>query len=150
MSLRDILQDDWKQALKSGNKIEASTISMVKAAILIKDKLDGKKVEDDLEIIQIISKEVKQRKESVLEFEKGNRHDLVDSANEEIKVLMKYLPTQLSESEIKELIKTTAIEIGASTIKDMGKLKQAITPLTAGKADAKLVSKIAREYLEKE
>ena len=91
MSLKERLQEDWKQALKSGDKFRASTITMAKAAVLQVEKSDGSKLDDE-QVIQILAKEVKMRRDSLLEFEKGNRQDLVDQNNAEIEILLSYLP----------------------------------------------------------
>ncbi|MGL4847711.1 MAG: GatB/YqeY domain-containing protein [Clostridium sp.] len=140
------LQDDWKNALKAKEKFKANVLSTAKAAILLVEKTDGTVV-DDAKAIEILAREVKQRRESVLEFEKGNRQDLVDSTNEEIKILLNYLPQQLSETEILQIVKDSADEAGANCIKDMGKLMALVRPKTLGKADGKLVSQIVKDYL---
>ena len=83
----------------------------------------------------------------MLEFEKGNRQDLVDQSKAEIEILLNYLPQQLSEGEIRQIIEESAIEAGASSIKDMGKVMAIVRPKTLGRADGKLVSQIVKEYL---
>ena len=140
------LQNDWKNALKAKEKFKANVLSSAKAAILLVEKTD-KIVIDDAKAIEILAKEVKQRREAVLEFEKGNRQDLVDSTNEEIKILLDYLPQQLSEQEILQIVKDSAEEAGANCIKDMGKVMALVRPKTLGKADGKLVSQIVKDYL---
>ena len=147
-TIKEKLQEDWKAALKAKDKFRANTISTAKSAILLVEKTDNVKLEDD-EVINILAKEVKQRRESMLEFEKGNRQDLVDECNAELKILMEYLPQQLSEEEIKQIVKDSADEMGASSIKDMGKVMSAIRPKIVGRADGKLVSQIVKEYLNK-
>lgn len=147
-TIKEKLQEDWKAALKAKDKFRANTISTAKSAILLVEKTDNIKLEDD-EVINILAKEVKQRRESMLEFEKGNRQDLVDECNAELKILMEYLPQQLSEEEIKQIVKDSADEMGASSIKDMGKVMSAIRPKIVGRADGKLVSQIVKEYLNK-
>lgn len=146
MPIKEKLQEDWKQALKAGEKSKATTISMAKSAILLVEKTDGVKLEDD-QIIEILAREIKQRKEAMLEFEKGKRQDLVDKSKAEIEILQGYLPQQLSENEILEIIKKVASEIGASSIKDMGKVMSSIKPAVVGRADGKLVSSMVKEYL---
>lgn len=148
MSLKERLQEDWKQALKSKDKIKAGTISMARAAILLVEKTDGKQIDDE-QVIEILAKEVKQRREAILEFKKGNRQDLVDDTENEIKILLSYLPQQLNEEEISEIVHKAVNEIGANSIKDMGKVMAAIMPKTKGKADGKLVSQIVKQYLNK-
>jgi hypothetical protein len=146
MSLKERLQEDWKNALKSGDKFKANTISMAKAAVLLVEKTDGKKLDDE-KIIDIIAKEVKERRESILEFEKGKRQDLVEKAKSEIDILLEYLPQQLSKEEISEIIRNAVNEVGAKSIKDMKKVMAIVMPKTRGRADGKLVSQIVKEHL---
>ncbi|MFW2491393.1 GatB/YqeY domain-containing protein [Clostridium chromiireducens] len=145
-TIKDKLQDDWKAALKTKDKFTANVISTAKSAILFVEKTDNRKLEDD-EVISILAKEIKQRREAVLEFEKGNRQDLVDQHKAEIEILLRYLPQQLGEEEIKQIVKESAEEVGANSIKDMGKVMSAVKPKVVGKADGKLVSQIVKEYL---
>ena len=154
-TVKERLQEDWKTALKAKDKFKANVISTAKSAILLVEKTDGITADDAL-AIEILAKEVKQRREAMLEFEKGNRQDLVDQSKAEIEILLNYLPQQLSEEEIKDIIKQgeirqiieeSAIEAGASSIKDMGKVMSIVRPKTLGRADGKLVSQIVKEYL---
>ena len=147
-AIKDRLQEDWKTALKAKDRFTTSVISTAKAALLLVEKTDNRKLEED-EVISILAKEVKQRRESILEFEKGNRQDLVDQCKAEIEILLKYLPQQLSEEEVKQIVKESAQELGANSIKDMGKVMSAVRPKVLGKADGKLVSQIVKEYLNK-
>jgi len=147
-AIKDRLQEDWKTALKAKDRFTTSVISTARAAILLVEKTDNRKLEED-EVISILAKEVKQRRESMLEFEKGNRQDLVDECEAEIKILLEYLPQQLGEEEIKQIVKESAEEVGANSIKDMGKVMSAVRPKVLGKADGKLVSQIVKEYLNK-
>lgn len=146
MSLKEKLQQDWKEALKSGDKFRANIISMARAAVLQVEKTGSEKL-DDSKVIEVLSKEVKQRREALVEFEKGNRQDLVDKANNEIKILMNYLPQQLTEDEIKSIISDAVKEIGANSMKDMGKVMKSVNPKTKGRADGSLVSKLVKEFL---
>jgi uncharacterized protein YqeY len=148
MSLKERLQEDWKQALKSKEKLKTETISMARAAVLLVEKTDRSKLDDE-QVIEVLAREVKQRREAILEFEKGNRQDLVDKANEEIEILLGYLPQQLSEEEISEIVRQAVDEVGANSMNDMGKVMTFIMPKTKGKADGKLVSQIVKQYLNK-
>lgn len=148
MPLKERLQEDWKQALKAKEKLTADTISMAKAAILQVEKNGSGQLDDDA-IIDILAREVKQRRESIVEFEKGNRQDLVDKANAEIQILLSYLPQQLSEDEIYEIVRVTAYDVGANSMKDMGKVMSAVIERVKGRADGKLVSSIVKEHLNK-
>lgn len=145
-TVKERLQEDWKTALKAKDKLKANVISTAKSAILLVEKTDGITADDAL-AIEILAKEVKQRREAMLEFEKGNRQDLVDQSKAEIEILLNYLPQQLSEGEIRQIIEESAIEAGASSIKDMGKVMSIVRPKTLGRADGKLVSQIVKEYL---
>ena len=146
MSLKERLQEDWKLALKSKESFKAGVISMTRAAILKSEKTDGKVLDDD-QVIAVLSKEIKQRKESIVEFEKGNRPDLVDQTKKEIEILLDYLPQQLTEDEIHEIVREVVIEVGANSIKDMGKVMTAVQPRVSGRADGKIVSQIVKEQL---
>ncbi|MBA5849875.1 GatB/YqeY domain-containing protein [Clostridium sp. cel8] len=148
MSLKKRLQEDWKNALKAKDKFKANTISMARAAVLLVEKTDGKELDDE-QVIGIIAKEVKQRREAILEFKKGNRQDLVDSAENEIKILLNYLPQQLSREEITEIVHQAVENIGANSIKDMKKVMSYVMPKVKGRADGKLVSEIVKQYLNK-
>lgn len=145
-TIKERLQEDWKIALKAREKFKASVLSTAKSAILLVEKTDGVTLEDD-KVIEILAKEVKQRREAMLEFEKGNRQDLVDEAIAEIQILLGYLPQQLNQDEILQLVKDTATEIGANNMKDMGKLMSAVRPKVVGRADGKLVSQVVKDYL---
>ena len=145
-TVKERLQEDWKTALKAKDKFKANVISTAKSAILLVEKTDGITADDAL-AIEILAKEVKQRREAMLEFEKGNRQDLVDQSKAEIEILLNYLPQQLSEGEIRQIIEESAIEAGASSIKDMGKVMAIVRPKTLGRAYGKLVSQIVKEYL---
>lgn len=117
--IKDRLQEDWKTALKTKDKFTANVISTAKSALLFVEKTDNRKLEDD-EVISILAKEVKQRRESLVEFEKGNRQDLVDQCKAEIDILLKYLPQQLDEEEIRKIIIESAEQVGANSIKNNG------------------------------
>jgi hypothetical protein len=99
-------------------------------------------------VLDILNRELKQRKESLLEFEKAGRTDLVDQMNAEIAILQEYLPQQLTEDEIKEIVQAAIQETGASSKADMGKLMGVLMPKVKGRADGKVVNRIAQELLE--
>ncbi len=148
MSIKEKLQEDWKQAMKARDKFRAETISTARSAILFVEKTQGIQLEE-AQVIEILAKEVKQRNEAILEFQKGNRQDLVDKAMAQNEILLSYLPQQLSEQEIYEIIEQSAISAGANSIKDMGKVMALIRPKTVGRADGKLVSALVKDYLSK-
>jgi len=146
MPIKKQLQEDWKQALKAKEKLKASTISMARSSILLVEKTDGIELEDK-QVIEILAKEIKQRKEAMFEFEKGKRQDLVDEAKAEIEILLSYLPQQLSDEEVFSLVKEAASKVEANSMKDMGKLMAELRPKVVGRADAKYVSSVVKEYL---
>ncbi|KAJ53860.1 hypothetical protein BD780_002790 [Clostridium tetanomorphum] len=146
MALKETLQEDWKQALKAGDKFKANVVSMARAAVLMLEKTDGRKLDDE-EIIEVLAKEVKQRREAILEFEKGNRQDLVEKTQAEIEILLSYLPQQLTEEEIIEFVRQAINEVGANSMKDMGKVMSIVVPKLKGRADGKLVSQIVKQSL---
>lgn len=148
MTIKEQIQTDWKNALKSKDKDKVSVLSMAKSTILYAEKDAQSELSED-RVIELIAREVKMRRDAVVEFEKGNRNDLVEQGRFEIETLLSYLPKQLKEDEIIELVENTAEEIGANNMKDMGKLMAALKPLTTGKADGKLVSTLVKNYLTK-
>lgn len=147
MSLKERLQEDWKAAMKARDSFRAGVINMARAAVLFREKTDGSKLDDEA-VIDVLSKEIKQRRDATIEYEKGNRQDLVDQANNEIKILLEYLPQQLTEEEIKEIVVNAVSEVGAVSIKDMGKLMTAIMTKLKGRADGKLVNQIVKDILK--
>ena len=146
MSLKERLQEDWKVSMKNRDAFKTSVLSMAKAAVLQAEKVNGLSIDDDA-VISVLSKEIKQRREAIAEFERGNRQDLVQQNEKEIEILLQYLPQQLTEQEIAELIKSAVNEIQATSIKDMGKVMAIVNPKVKGKADGKLVSQIVKDFL---
>lgn len=146
MSLKDRLMADMKTAMKARQKEKLTVIRSMRSAIR-QAEIDGKTELDDDGVISIISKELKMRQDSLAEFQKGGRDDLVAKTKEEIAVIMPYLPEQLSEDAIKALVKDAVTKTGASSPKDMGKIMKLIMPEVKGKADGKLVNSIVREML---
>ena len=146
MSLKVRLMADMKSALKERNVLKKATITMVRAAILQKEKDERTELDDD-GVIGVIAKEVKQRKDSIPEYERGDRPDLVDKLNLEVDILMEYLPQQLTENEVDAIVAQTIIEVGANGIKDMGKVMGALMPKLKGRADGKLVNQLVKKHL---
>ncbi|WP_330389602.1 GatB/YqeY domain-containing protein [Cellulosilyticum sp. I15G10I2] len=146
MSLKEKLLSDMKEAMKEKDVLRKDTIQMVRGAILQKEKDSLKEVHEE-QILDILVQEIKKRKDALVDFEKGNRHDLAESANAEIAVLTAYLPKQLSDDELTEIVRETISEVGASSVKEMGKVMAAITPKVKGKADNGKVSSIVKQCL---
>lgn len=148
MGLKEDLMKALKEAMQNKDTLKKETITMLRAAILQVEK-DGQKELSESEMQTIVAKEVKKRKESIVDFEKGGRLDIVEQVNKEIEILSEYLPEQLTEEEIINLVKDTINNVGATSIKDMGKVMGALRDKTAGKADGKLVSDIVKAELAK-
>jgi uncharacterized protein YqeY len=148
MSLKERLTEDMKQAMKDkeAGKLRLSVIRMVRANIK-NVEIDSKQELSDDEVLNVVSKEVKMRRDSIEEFKKGNRPDLVESLEQEIDVLMKYLPEQLNETEVRTLVEQAVAEAKAVSPKDMGKVMAVLMPKVKGRADGKLVNTIVRELL---
>ena len=147
MPLKEKLMEDLKDAMKSKSKVKKDTVTMVRAAI--KQREVDERIElSDAEIIDIIAKQVKQKKDSIPDFEKGSRQDLVDLTNEEIKILLEYLPPQLSDEDLESIVKEAIEATGAQSKKDMGKLMAFIMPKVKGKADGKHVNEIVAKYIK--
>lgn len=145
--LKEKLLQDFKDAMKEKNELKKNTIMMVRAAILQIEKDTQKEVLDD-QIIQIMSKEVKKRKESLADYEKSGRTDLIEQINKEIEIIKSYLPEELSEDEIRKIVLESIKETGAESIKDMGKVMQAAKTKAAGRADNKVINDIVKELLK--
>lgn len=148
MSLRDDITKHMTAAMKAGEKAKLSTIRLLLSAVKYKE-VDLRRQLTDEETIETVSTLIRQRQDSVEQFTKGNRLDLVEKETAEIAVLTGYLPQQLSLDELRGLIKKCATEIGAASMKDMGALMKAVKPLVAGKADGKTVADIVKETLSK-
>ncbi|OSX55072.1 GatB/YqeY domain-containing protein [Anoxybacillus ayderensis] len=146
MSLLERLNNDMKQAMKNKEKDKLSVIRMVKSALQNEAIKLGKTLTEDEELT-VLSRELKQRKDSLQEFEKAGRTDLVNKVKEEITVLELYMPKQLSEEELVQIVKETIAEVGASSKADMGKVMGAIMPKVKGKADGSLVNKLVQQHL---
>ena len=147
MSLKEVLQEDLKSAMREKDTIRKNVVIMMKAAVLQVEK--DKKVElDDEGVIDIIAKGLKQRKDAIPEYEKGNRPDIIENLKKEIEILMAYLPEQLNEEEISRIVLETISEVGAQTARDMGKVMTALMPKVKGKADGKIVNNIVKQHLQ--
>ena len=146
MNLVQEVDKEIIEAMKAKDSVRLATLRGVKGAIKLQSIDHKKEINDEL-LIDVVSKEIKTRNESIKEFEKGNRQDLIDKTKEEIDILSKYLPEQLSEDEIITIINQVFEEVKPSGIKDMGKVMGKVTPLVKGKADMGLVSSLIKEKL---
>ena len=141
------LKADMIQAMKEKDKERLTVIRMVKAAMDL-EHIDRKREINDELLIDVVSKQVKMREESILEFEKGNREDLIEKTKKEIEILKAYLPEQLSESEVVEEIEKIFAEVKPESVKDMGKVMKEATDKLRGRADMKKVSEIIKSKLQ--
>lgn len=146
MSLKEKLQEDLKSSMKNKDTIRKSVVTLIRAAIKQHEVDNRVELADDA-IIDIISKQLKQRKDSLAEFEKANRDDLVEETKSEIQVLEGYLPQQLSEDELEKIVIETIAEVGATSMKDMGKIMATIKPKTAGRADGRKINELVKKNL---
>lgn len=137
--LKGKLTDDMKAAMRSGDKSRLQTIRLILSAVK-QQEVDTREEQSDDDIITSLTKMQKQRRESISQFEKAGRQDLVDKEEQELVVISEYLPAALSDTEIDALINEAMTESGASSIKDMGKVMAILKPKLAGKADMGAVS----------
>ena len=144
--LKEELMNDLKDAMKEKDEIKKNTVQMVRAAILQIEKDKGIKVEDN-QIIDIIAKEVKVKKDALIHFSKGGREDLVKQTKEEIEILKKYLPKQLSKDEIKDIVQKVIEKVGATSIKDMGNIMKEAKSIIGAGSDGKTINEVVKELL---
>lgn len=147
MALAERLNEDMKQAMKSGDKERLSTIRMVRAAIK-NQEIELRRPLDDNETTGVLSRELKQRRDAQADFERGGRDDLVSKIAAEIEVISEYLPRQLTEEEVKAIVVQTIQETGASSKADLGKLMGVLMPKVKGLADGKVVNAIVQQFLQ--
>lgn len=144
--MKNRIIEDIKLAMKAQDKVKLPVVRMLKADVQMAELNKKADLTDD-EIISIVSKQIKMRKDSIKEFEKGNRNDLIEAAKAEIKILEEYLPEQLSEQEVTDIINDVFSKVSPSSQSDMGKIMGLLNPLVKGKTDMGLVSKIVKEKL---
>ena len=147
MSLKEQLMSDFKDAMKAKDEVRKNTISFARAAVK-QYEIDNRKELDDEGIVAILAKQVKMRKDALSDFEKAGRMDLADAYKQEIEVLQKYLPAQLSADKIRDIVKANAAELGIEGGKqNMGKLMGAVMGKVKGVADGNDVRKVIEEFL---
>jgi uncharacterized protein YqeY len=139
MSLKERITEDMKTAMRAKDSERLATIRMIQAAIKQRE-VDERITLDDSQVLAALEKMIKMRKESVVQFQAGNRQDLVDKENKEIAQLQAYLPQQLSESELDAIIAAAVTESGATSVKEMGKAMALVKAKAAGRADMGVVS----------
>jgi uncharacterized protein YqeY len=146
MSLKERITQDMKDAMRSGQKERLGVIRMLQAAIKQRE-VDERITLDDAQVLAVIEKMIKQRREAIAQFETGGRADLVEKEQAEVKVLQAYLPEQLSAAELDALVAAAITETGAATVKDMGKVMALVKTRAAGRADMGAVSALIKTRL---
>jgi uncharacterized protein YqeY len=146
MSLKETFMGEMKSAMKERNENKKNVVTMVRAAIK-QYEVDNRVELDDDGVLEIVSKEVKKRKDSLPEYEKSGREDLIANLKFEIDYLMKYLPEPLGEEQLKKIVEETIAELNPNGIKDMGKVMSAVIVKTKGRADGKAINAIVKEKL---
>ena len=146
MSLKEKLLSNMKEAMKSKDSVKLGTVRGVISAVK-NQEIDLKKELSEEEILTIVSREVKKRKEAAVLYEKGNRPELKDKEIQEMKILQTYLPEQVSEKDLRRRIQEVINETGAEGMKDFGKIMKILVPEFKGKADNSLIKELANEYL---
>lgn len=147
MSLVEKLNEDMKQAMKAKEKLKLSVIRMIKASLQNERIQLGVHELSEDEELTILSREMKQRTDSIKEFQEAGREDLSKKLEDEIKILEAYMPEQLSDEELAEIVKTTISEVNATSKKDFGKVMGQVMPKVKGKTDGSKVQKLVQEYL---
>lgn len=146
MSLKELLMDDLKVAMRDKDTVKKSVITMLRAAVK-QVEVDERRDLDDEAVIEIITKQIKQKNNAIVEFKNGARQDLVELTEKEIEFLMKYMPEQLSVEEVQKIVDEAIATVGATTMKDMGKVMGIVSNATKGKADGKLVADLVKKGL---
>lgn len=146
MSLKEQLANDLKQAMKDKDTVRKNVVQLIRSGVLQVEK-DKQITLDDEGVLDVIAKQLKQRRDSLPDYEKSGREDLIAQLKTEMDLLMGYLPAQLSREELEKIVKEAVETTGASSVKDMGKVMAAVMPKTKGRADGKVINEIARSFL---
>ena len=146
--LKSKLENEMKEAMKTGNSVRLSVIRLLRSSIRNREIEKGKGASlNDREVTEVIVSAVKQRHDSIEQFAKGNRNDLVEREKSELEILQSFLPEPMSETEIRSLVARVISESGASGMKDMGKVMKVLAPQVVGRADNATVSRLVKESL---
>ena len=146
MALKEQLAQDLKSSMKNRETIRKNTVQMIRTAILQIEK-DKKVTLGDEDILDVIAKQLKQRRDVLPEYEKSGRDDLIAQLKEEMDVLMGYLPKQLTDEELRPIVEAAVKETGAASMRDMGKVMAAVMPQIKGRADGKAVNAIVKDLI---
>lgn len=146
MSIKEQLKEDLKSAMKDKDTVRKNVVQLIKAGVLQVEK-DKQVTLDDEGVLDVIAKQLKQRRDSLPDYEKSGRTDLITQLKREMEILMGYLPAQLTHEELEQIVKDAVLATGATTVKDMGKVMAEVMPKTKGRADGKEINQIARGLL---
>ena len=146
MSLKEQLAQDLKDAMKDKDTVRKNVVQLIRSSVLQVEK-DQKITLDDDGVLDVIAKQLKQRRDSLPDYEKSGREDLISQLKTEMTILMGYLPAQLSHEELEAIVSEAVSATGASSMKDMGKVMAAVMPKTKGRADGKEINAIVRKLL---
>ena len=147
MTLSEKINNDLKEAMKSKDAFKLGVIRMVKGAMQLAKKSPREELTDD-DVINVLSKQIKMRKEAIESFEKAGRDDLVEQNKKEIEILSSYMPEELSDEELNKILDKVFDEVKPTSAKDMGLVMKNVTPLVKGRVDMSLVSRLIKERLE--
>jgi len=147
--LEEKIFNDYKEAMKNKDTLKSAALSFLRASLMNVAIDKKKKSLDDSDVITVIRKQIKERQDSIEQFQKGNRQDLADKESKELEILKSYLPKELGSDEIKKIIEEAILSTAADGIKDMGKVMKEVTAKIAGRADGKLVSDLVKDRLTK-
>ena len=147
MTMRDKLEDDIRQSMRDRNQARLDALRFLKSAVQAAEKTGGESL-DDARMVDVVAKQVNDRRESIRMFREGNRTDLVSKESAELQVLEEYLPPQMSREELESLIQDLVSQVGATSIRDKGKLMGRLMPQVKGKADGAIVNELATQILE--
>mgnify|MGYP000480305190 CR=1 FL=1 len=147
MTLKEKLLEDLKSSMKNKDTVRKNAITMIRAAIKQKEVDERVELRDE-DIVDIISKQLKEKRNVIEDFKKANRQDLVELTEREIEVLLEYMPKQLTDEELEEIVRQTIEDVNATSAKDIGLVMKSVMPKVKGKADGDRVNKIVRQLLK--
>ena len=149
MGLEEKIFNDYKEAMKNKDTLKSSVLSFLRAGLINVAMEKKKKALEDNDVVAVIRKQVRERQDSIEQFQKGNRLDLAEKETKELEILKSYLPPEFSPEEINKIIEEAISVTGAQDMKDMGKVMKEVTAKVAGQADGKLISDLVKERLAK-
>ena len=146
MTLKERLMEDMKDSMRNKETLKKSVITMIRASVKQKEVDDRVDVNDD-DVIELIAKQLKQRKDALVEFEKAERDDLIAQTKAEIEILASYLPQQLTDEELEAVVRDAVAEVNAQSVKDMGKIMGKVMAVAKGRVDGKRINEMVKKVL---